>query len=304
MQVGSQVSGNIQKLFADFNSPVKAGEVDRADRSRCFPGERHAGRRRAGQRAGGARARAAECDAHAVARREAKLRAIRARPGDGDAAAGGGDGEDQGRRARKARRPISSTARSNRRSTGMVISRNVDVGQTVAASLRRRSFSRSRTISRKCRSTRTSRKPMSARWRWIRRWISRSMRSRIGRSTARSCRCATRRHGAERCHLRHRHRRQQSRAETEARHDRERLDRHRAAGRRLEDPNAALRFRPAECPRLPTARSLARRAPRAQRERRLAIAARRTERTVYCRCERRASRSRSRSRRDQRRRCD
>jgi HlyD family secretion protein len=25
VQVGSQVSGNIQKLFADFNSPVKAG---------------------------------------------------------------------------------------------------------------------------------------------------------------------------------------------------------------------------------------------------------------------------------------
>src|SRR3981081_3016045 len=27
VQVGSQVSGNIQKLFADFNSDVKAGEV-------------------------------------------------------------------------------------------------------------------------------------------------------------------------------------------------------------------------------------------------------------------------------------
>ena len=27
MQVGSQVSGNIQKLFVDFNSPVKAGQV-------------------------------------------------------------------------------------------------------------------------------------------------------------------------------------------------------------------------------------------------------------------------------------
>src|SRR3982751_184151 len=27
VQVGSQVSGNIQKLFADFNSNVKAGEV-------------------------------------------------------------------------------------------------------------------------------------------------------------------------------------------------------------------------------------------------------------------------------------
>ena len=25
VQVGSQISGNIQKLFADFNSPVKAG---------------------------------------------------------------------------------------------------------------------------------------------------------------------------------------------------------------------------------------------------------------------------------------
>src|SRR6187455_756732 len=27
VQVGSQVSGNIQKLFADFNSPVKEGDV-------------------------------------------------------------------------------------------------------------------------------------------------------------------------------------------------------------------------------------------------------------------------------------
>src|SRR3954468_22960307 len=27
VQVGSQVSGNIQKLFADFNSKVKAGDV-------------------------------------------------------------------------------------------------------------------------------------------------------------------------------------------------------------------------------------------------------------------------------------
>src|SRR3982751_1967570 len=27
VQVGSQVSGNVQKLFADFNSPVKEGEV-------------------------------------------------------------------------------------------------------------------------------------------------------------------------------------------------------------------------------------------------------------------------------------
>src|SRR5262245_35175105 len=27
VQVGSQISGNIQKLFADFNSPVKEGQV-------------------------------------------------------------------------------------------------------------------------------------------------------------------------------------------------------------------------------------------------------------------------------------
>src|SRR5881392_2920051 len=27
VQVGSQISGNIQKLFVDFNSPVKAGEI-------------------------------------------------------------------------------------------------------------------------------------------------------------------------------------------------------------------------------------------------------------------------------------
>src|ERR1043165_6933277 len=27
VQVGSQISGNIQKLYADFNSPVKAGDI-------------------------------------------------------------------------------------------------------------------------------------------------------------------------------------------------------------------------------------------------------------------------------------
>src|SRR2546428_12694020 len=27
VQVGSQISGNVQKLFVDFNSPVKAGQV-------------------------------------------------------------------------------------------------------------------------------------------------------------------------------------------------------------------------------------------------------------------------------------
>ena len=40
VQVGSQVSGNIQKLFADFNSKVKAGDVVEERLDPCGP-ERH-----------------------------------------------------------------------------------------------------------------------------------------------------------------------------------------------------------------------------------------------------------------------
>src|SRR5262245_25060235 len=41
VQVGSQVSGNIAKLFVDFNSQVKAGQVG-PNRSGSFSGNRNA----------------------------------------------------------------------------------------------------------------------------------------------------------------------------------------------------------------------------------------------------------------------
>src|SRR5437867_8724884 len=41
MQVGSQVSGNIAKLFADFNSQVKSRPGGRANRFRAVPGNGH-----------------------------------------------------------------------------------------------------------------------------------------------------------------------------------------------------------------------------------------------------------------------
>ena len=43
VQVGSQVSGIILALFADFNTKVTKGELIAQDRSRAFPGQGRSG---------------------------------------------------------------------------------------------------------------------------------------------------------------------------------------------------------------------------------------------------------------------
>src|SRR6185503_18202702 len=65
VQVGSQVSGNISKLFADFNSQVKAGQ--------------------------------AECQANSGPFQQKNVVAGRPRSGDGDSASSRGQCEDQAR---------------------------------------------------------------------------------------------------------------------------------------------------------------------------------------------------------------
>ena len=55
VQVGSQVSGNIQKLLVDFNSIVKAGQVIAQIDPVVFQANGQSSRRRSGQCARGAR---------------------------------------------------------------------------------------------------------------------------------------------------------------------------------------------------------------------------------------------------------
>ena len=50
VQVGSQVSGNIQALFADFNTKVSKGRADRTDRPRPLPDAKSIRRRQLSMR--------------------------------------------------------------------------------------------------------------------------------------------------------------------------------------------------------------------------------------------------------------
>ena len=102
VQVGSQISGNIQKLFVDFNSPVKAGQVVAQIDPAVFQASVYAGRRRPGQcSAPPSSWRKSRPKRTRGTGREAKFRAIRSRPGHRRAPSGGSEGEDQGRRPAK-----------------------------------------------------------------------------------------------------------------------------------------------------------------------------------------------------------
>jgi len=148
VQVGSQVSGRIQELLADFNSPVQKGQVIARIDPRLFEAEL-------------AKARANEIAAHAaVARAEADLTDARLKNerAQGLAARGMGSRADadsalaafQAARAQvdsaKASLAQTQAAREQTETNlgyttivspidGIVISRDVDVGQTVAATL-------------------------------------------------------------------------------------------------------------------------------------------------------------------------
>ena len=163
VQVGSQVSGNISFLGADFNSIVQEGPGHRAARSVAV---RRAAAAGAGQPAavsrepdqGAERSRAREGDAH---RRAAEVHAVEGAGGqEPGAAERSRRGQDRGRlRAGHAgvsagdapavagrRQPVAGDRSTRTRSTsttpiieapidGIIIQRSVDVGQTVAASM-------------------------------------------------------------------------------------------------------------------------------------------------------------------------
>ena len=148
VSVGSQISGTISRLAADWNTPVKAGQVVAELDPRLFE-VAHA-RALAGLKAAHAdleRARVALADCERAARRTGELlgsglvsraeldAAISAR----DAATAALKGADarvvQAEADRDAALTNLALCRIRSPIDGVVISRNVDVGQTVAASL-------------------------------------------------------------------------------------------------------------------------------------------------------------------------
>jgi len=147
VQVGSQVSGTIQEILVDFNSPVRKGQVIARIDPRLF--EAQVAQARAGlesARAAAERAAVQEADAERTLRRTRELAALGFAPrADEDAAQTAYDAARAQRRSALAQvaqaRAALDLAETNLRYTtirspvdGIVVSRNVDAGQTVAAS--------------------------------------------------------------------------------------------------------------------------------------------------------------------------
>jgi HlyD family secretion protein len=148
VQVGSQVSGRIQELLADFNDPVTRGQVIARIDPRLF--ETEVARARANETAAGAavaRARADLTDARLKHERASGLyaRGMGAKA-DADTAQAAFEAAQaalaSAEAAREQARAALAQAETNLGYTtiyspidGVVISRDVDVGQTVAASL-------------------------------------------------------------------------------------------------------------------------------------------------------------------------
>lgn len=148
VQVGSQVSGRIQELLADFNTPVTRGQVIARIDPRLFESEVARARANvAAADAAVARARADLGDARLKHERAAGLHArdLGAKA-DADSALAAREAAEaalaSARAAREQARAALAQAETNLGYTtihspidGVVISRDVDVGQTVAASL-------------------------------------------------------------------------------------------------------------------------------------------------------------------------
>ncbi|HEY5678273.1 MAG TPA: efflux RND transporter periplasmic adaptor subunit, partial [Myxococcales bacterium] len=148
VSVGSQVSGIISRLYADFNTPVKQGQVLADLDPRLFE-VAHA-RALAGLSAAEAdqeKARVALADATRAEKRTRELferalvaradldTAVSVREGAAAALRGAGARVLQARADRDAAATSVALCRIRSPIDGIVISRNVDVGQTVAASL-------------------------------------------------------------------------------------------------------------------------------------------------------------------------
>lgn len=147
VQVGTQVSGTIQRLFVDFNSPVKRGEVIAQIDPALFSAEVEQTRGNfLAARANLAKARATATDARRTMERNRQLvRDGVVSQGDFDAAETRAEEAVAAVRAAEATviqtRGALARAETNLNNAtirspvdGVVISRNVDVGQTVAAS--------------------------------------------------------------------------------------------------------------------------------------------------------------------------
>ncbi|WP_242354944.1 efflux RND transporter periplasmic adaptor subunit [Anaeromyxobacter sp. SG64] len=148
VQVGSQVSGRVAALFADFNTPVKKGQVIARIDPQLFQAAVEQARANTVAAEGNlAKARAQAADAERQLRRSEALAAKNLIAGaDLDTARANADGARAGVQAAQGTlaqtRAALHQAEVNLAYTqiasptdGVVISRNVDVGQTVAASL-------------------------------------------------------------------------------------------------------------------------------------------------------------------------
>jgi len=148
VQVGSQVSGTIQRLFADFNSRVKKGQIIAQIDPALFSAQVEQARAKlANDEANMEKAQVVLADAKRNLRRmEALLAQNLISQSDKDAAQTAHDSAVAGLKAAETQvaqdRASLKLAEANLRYTtitspvdGTVISRNVDVGQTVAASL-------------------------------------------------------------------------------------------------------------------------------------------------------------------------
>lgn len=148
VQVGSQVSGRIQSLYADFNSPVKKGQVIARIDPRLFQAaveQAQANLKAAEGNLAKARVQARDAERQAL-RAEAMAAQKLITESDRDTARANADAAQAGVAAAEGvmaqTRAALNQARINLAYTeiisptdGVVISRNVDVGQTVAAAL-------------------------------------------------------------------------------------------------------------------------------------------------------------------------
>jgi HlyD family secretion protein len=148
VQVGSQVSGTIQKLFVDFNSPVKKDQVVAQIDPALFEAQVEQARAKlANDEANVEKAKVALVDAKRnLGRMDELLAKNLIAQSDKDTAQTAADSAQAGVKAAQAQvvqdRAALQLAQTNLDYTtirspvdGIVISRNVDVGQTVAASL-------------------------------------------------------------------------------------------------------------------------------------------------------------------------
>ena len=148
VQVGSQVSGRVAALFADFNTPVKKGQIIARIDPQLFQAAVEQARANTVAAEGNlAKARAQAADSERQLRRAEALAAKNLIAGaDLDTARANTDGAHAGVQAAQGTLAQSRAALHQAEvnlaytqiaspTDGVVISRNVDVGQTVAASL-------------------------------------------------------------------------------------------------------------------------------------------------------------------------